>query len=80
MKKSRFSQTQILKVLKEAESGRMLKGVCREYGVSDATHYNWKAKYSGMEVSDIKSLRKLESENARLKADVCPDGIAKHRP
>ncbi len=67
MKKSRFSETQILKALKEAESGRMVKDVCREYGISDATYYNWKAKYGGMEVSDIKRLRELESENARLK-------------
>ena len=67
MKKSRFSETQILKALKEAESGRMVKDVCREYGISDATYYNWKAKYGGMEVSDIKRLRELESENTRLK-------------
>ena len=67
MKKSRFSETQILKALKEAESGRMVKDVCREYGISDATYYNWKAKYGGMEVSDIKRLRELESENVRLK-------------
>ena len=67
MKKSRFSETQILKALKEAESGRMVKDVCREYGISDATYYNWKAKYGGMEVSDIKRSRELESENARLK-------------
>ena len=67
MRKSRFSETQILKALKEAESGRMVKDVCREYGISDATYYNWKAKYGGMEVSDIKRLRELESENARLK-------------
>ena len=67
MKKSRFSETQILKALKEVESGRMVKDVCREYGISDATYYNWKAKYGGMEVSDIKRLRELESENARLK-------------
>ena len=67
MKKSRFSETQILKALKEVESGRMVKDVCREYGISDATYYNWKAKYGGMEVSDIKRLRELESENVRLK-------------
>ena len=67
MKKSRFSETQILKVLKEAESGRMVKDVCREYGISDATYYNWKGKYGGMEVSVIKRLRELESENARIK-------------
>ena len=67
MRKSRFSETQILKALKEAESGRMVKDICREYGISDATYYNWKAKYGGMEASDIKRLRELESENARLK-------------
>ena len=78
MKKSRFSETQILKALKEAESGRMVKDVCREYGISDATYYNWKAKYGGMEVSDIKRLRELESENARLKRMYAEMALEKH--
>ncbi|PJE78803.1 hypothetical protein CI610_02238 [invertebrate metagenome] len=67
MKKSRYSETQIVKILKEVEAGRLVKEVCREYGISDATYYNWKAKYGGMDASDIKRLKDLEEENRRLK-------------
>ena len=67
MKKSRFTESQIIRVLKEVEGGRTVKDVCREYGMSDATYYNWKAKYGGMEASDIKRLKDLEKENKRLK-------------
>ena len=67
MKKSRFTETQIIKVLKEVEAGRQVKEVCREYGISDATYYNWKAKYGGMEASAVKKLKALEEENRRLK-------------
>lgn len=67
MKRSRFSESQIVRILKEVEGGRMVKDVCREYGISDATYYNWKAKYGGMEASDIKRLNELEKENQRLK-------------
>ena len=67
MKKSRYSETQIVKVLKEVETGKLIKDVCREYGISDATYYNWKSKYGGMEASDIKRLKELETENQRLK-------------
>ena len=67
MKKSRFSETQILNILKAVESGRTVKDVCRESGISDATFYNWRAKYGGMQPSDLKRLRELEQENARLK-------------
>ena len=67
MKKSRYSETQIVRILKEVETGKLVKDVCREYGISDATYYNWKAKYGGMEASDIKRLKELESENQRLK-------------
>jgi len=56
-----------VKVLKEVEGGRQVLEVCREYGISDATYYNWKAKYGGMEVSDIKRLKELEDENSKLK-------------
>tara|TARA_R110002110_G_C13332566_1_gene706975 strand:+ start:76 stop:342 length:267 start_codon:yes stop_codon:yes gene_type:complete len=67
MKKARFTETQIIKVLKEVEGGRLVKEVCREYGISDATYYNWKSKYGGMEASDIRRLKELEDENRRLK-------------
>jgi putative transposase len=67
MKRSRFTESQIVRILREVEGGRMVKDVCREYGMSDATYYNWKAKYGGMEVSDVKRLKELERENRRLK-------------
>jgi putative transposase len=67
MKRSRFTESQIVRILKEVEGGRMVRDVCREYGMSDATYYNWKAKYGGMEVSDVKRLKELEKENRRLK-------------
>jgi len=67
MKKSRYSETQIVKVLKEVEMGKLVKDICREYGISDATYYNWESKYGGMEASDVKRLKELETENQRLK-------------
>ena len=67
MKKTRYTETQIIKILKEIEGGRMVKDVCREYGISDATYYNWKSKYGGMTASDVKKLKELEDENRRLK-------------
>lgn len=67
MKKTRFNESQIISVLKTVEAGRMVKDVCREHGISEATYYNWKAKYGGMEASDIKRLKELEDENRRLK-------------
>lgn len=67
MKKTRHSESQIIRILKAVESGRRVKEVCREYGISDATYYNWKSKYGGMEASDIRRLKELEDENRRLK-------------
>ena len=67
MRKRRFTEQQIIKVLKQVEGGRSVQNVCREYGVSQATYYNWKAKYGGMEASDIKRLKEFEAENRRLK-------------
>ena len=65
--KKRFTEEQIIRVLKEQESVQPTADVCRRHGISPATFYKWKAKFSGMEVSDAKKLRALESENARLK-------------
>ena len=67
MKKKRFSEEQIIGILREAQAGIPVKELCRKYGFSDATFYNWRAKFGGMEVSDAKRLKALESENARLK-------------
>ena len=67
MKKTRFTESQIVKILKEYESGIDAQSLCREYGISRATFYNWRKKYSGMEVSQFKRLKELEEENRRLK-------------
>ena len=67
MKRKRYSEAQILGFMKEAESGIPVKKLCRKHGFSDASFYNWRSKYGGMELSDIKRLKSLEQENARLK-------------
>ena len=67
MKKSRFTETQIVSMLKEYEQGKKVIDLCREHGFSEQTFYNWKAKYGGMESSDVKRLKELEEENSRLK-------------
>lgn len=67
MKRSRFSETQIINILNSVESGRTVKDVCREHGISASSYFNWKAKYGGMQISDIKKMRDLEEENAKLK-------------
>ncbi|ACI53969.1 transposase IS3 family protein (plasmid) [Rhizobium leguminosarum bv. trifolii WSM2304] len=67
MKKQRFTEEQIIAVLKEQEAGAKVSDLCRKHGISEATFYNWKAKYGGMEVSEAKRLKALEDENARLK-------------
>jgi putative transposase len=67
MKRSRFSEEQIIAILKEQEAGMATAEVCRRHGISSATFYKWKAKYGGLEVSEARKLRQLEDENARLK-------------
>jgi Transposase. len=67
MKRSRFTEEQIIGVLKEHEAGMKTADLCRKHGISEATFYNWKAKFGGMEVSEAKRLKALEDENARLK-------------
>ena len=67
MKRNRFSEEQIIGILREQEAGAKTADVCRKHGISDATFYKWKAKYGGMDVSDAKRLRSLEDENAKLK-------------
>lgn len=76
MKKTRFTETQIVSVLKQHEAGKATKELCRELGISEATFYNWKSKYGGMEAADVKRLKELEEEHSRLKkmyADLAMD-------
>ncbi|RCS56884.1 transposase [Parvibium lacunae] len=65
--KKRFTEEQIIGILKEAETGAKIAELCRKHGISDATYYNWKAKFGGMTVSDAQRLKMLETENAKLK-------------
>jgi len=67
MKRSRFSEEQIIGILKEHQAGPGAKELCRKHGISDATFYKWRSKYGGMEVSDARRLKALEAENAKLK-------------
>lgn len=67
MKSKRFTEEQIIGILKQAQAGMKIVDLCRIHGISDATFYNWRSKYGGMEVSDAKRLKDLESENRRLK-------------
>lgn len=79
MSKKRYTEEQIIKVLKEAEAGTPVAELCRKYGVSEPTVYNWKAKYGGLEVSELRRLKALEDENRRLKhlvADLTLDNQA----
>jgi len=72
MKKSRYTEEQIIAILKQHEAGVKTGDLCREHGISDATFYNWKAKYGGLDVSEAQRLRQMEDENRRLKARWLP--------
>ena len=82
MRKSLFTEAQIIGILKQAEAGRMATDLCREHGITQATFYRWRSKYGGMEVSDAQELNRLLDENRRLKqlvADLCLDvQVLKH--
>ena len=67
MRKSKFTETQIVSMIKEAESGVPIPEVCRKYGIGQSSFYKWRSKYGGMEASDVKRLKELEAENRRLK-------------
>jgi putative transposase len=68
MRRSRFGEEQIIAILKQAEAGKSIRGLCREQGITDQTYYRWKAKYGGLEVSDVRRLRQLEDENPQAEA------------
>jgi putative transposase len=79
MKRSRYSETQVVAILKEGEAGRAVADICREYGISNATYYQWKSKYGGMDASELKRIKSLEEENSRLKkmyADLALENMA----
>jgi putative transposase len=75
LKARQYTEEQIIAVLKEGEAGASITDLCRKYGMSDATYYNWKAKYSRMTVSDLKKLKALEEENRRLKQIVADQAL-----
>lgn len=75
MRKSRFTEAQIVGILKEQEGGQPTKDVCRRHGISETTFYKWKAKFGGMEVSDVAKMRTLEDENRRLKRIVADQAL-----
>ena len=70
MKKARFTETQIFNILKLTDSGIKVEDICRQNGISNATYYNWKSKYAGMEANDVRRLKELEEENIKLKSSL----------
>ncbi len=75
MKTSRVTETQIVSILKEADAGMKVEELCRKHGISSASYYNWKKKYDGMDASEIKRLKALEEENAKLKRMYAATGL-----
>ncbi len=79
MRKSRFTETQILSILKEAENGLQVSEVCRKHAISSQMYYKWKSKYGGLDASELKRMKELEAENAKLKrmyADMALENVA----
>lgn len=75
MKAKRYTEEQIVQVLKEGQAGIAVSELCRKHGISDASYYKWKAKYAGLEISDLRRLRQLEEENRRLKTMVAEQAL-----
>ncbi len=75
MKARKYTEEQVIAVLKEGEAGAKIGELCRKYGISDATYYNWKRKYAGMTVSDLRRMKALEEENCRLKQIVAEQAL-----
>jgi putative transposase len=75
MRKKRFTEEQIHEILKESEAGMPTPEICRKYGISKNTFYNWRSKYAGMELSDLKKMRELEDQNAKLKKLVADQAL-----
>lgn len=75
MKARKYTEEQVIAVLKEGEAGAKIGELCRKYGISDATYYNWKRKYAGMTVSDLRRMKALEEENRRLKQIVAEQAL-----
>jgi putative transposase len=75
MRRAKFSEEQIITILKEAEGGAKVADLCRRHGISDATFYTWRSKYGGLEVSEMRRLRQLEEENRRLKSIVADQAL-----
>lgn len=76
MKKSRFTEPQIIRMLQSHQEGKKVAEICREYGISEQTFYNWKSKYGGMSLSELQRVKELEAENARLKRIVADQQIS----
>lgn len=76
MKKSKFTEAQILKVLKTQEDSKKVSEICREHGISEPTFYSWKSKYGGMTLSELQRVKELEAENARLKRIVAEQQLS----
>lgn len=75
MKKKRYTEEQIVRILKEGESGSAISELCRKYGVSEATYFRWKSKYAGLELSDLKKMKSMEAENTQLKRIVADQAL-----